>query len=52
MAKLGAAQSPGYPFCSEAPAENDLPPRRRLILDTTRESDSPLQPRELSLIHI
>lgn len=48
MAKLGAAQSPGYPFCSEAPAENDLPPRRRLILDTIRESDSPLQPREIA----
>ena len=50
MAKLGAVQSPGYPFHPANPAENDLPPRRKLILDTIREADAPLQP--LSLIHI
>ena len=48
MAKLGAVQSPGYPFHPANPAENDLPPRRKLILDTIREADAPLQPREIA----
>lgn len=48
MVKPGAVQDSGYQPQPANPAENNLPPRRKLLLDTIRRAGVPLQPREIA----